>query len=407
MFAEFNVLMDTIDLDTGLKVVVFESANPNYFIAHYDLERGEVPDQPGAAEFSAWPKFVARLAQSRVISVAKLRGRARGQGSEVALACDMRFASKEKAVLSQLEVGGGVVPGGGATEWLCALVGRSRALEIICDSNDLDADTAEKYGWVNRSIPDAELDAFVDDFARRIASFERRPLELAKKLINGSCRRAIGSGLPGLQSCVRQHDLLAGDPGAHRKAHRQGSTEGRRCRASARSPHRSRLPLTWRPQKLRFEPQPSRASTVAPSHGSGRHFYRVKGGKLMHLEFRRVRISRGSLRLGTGRAIAPRGQVMVVADLAGGQRVRISCKRGGERQAQAIAAGLDHIHCLTRDPQPIGQFFAWLQPRSAPERPQADLHQSRIITTAAWGSQAARIGKAQLSEAVGCPRCWK
>jgi enoyl-CoA hydratase/carnithine racemase len=185
MFAELNVLMDRIDADRDLKVVVFESANPEYFVAHYDLDRGEViPEQPGAAEFSAWPKFVTRLAQSRVVSVAKLRGRARGHGSELALACDMRFASKEKAVLAQVEVGVAVVPGGGATEWLSALAGRSRALEIICGADDFDADTAEKYGWVNRSIPDAELDAFVDNFARRVASFEKRALELAKKLVN-------------------------------------------------------------------------------------------------------------------------------------------------------------------------------------------------------------------------------
>jgi enoyl-CoA hydratase/carnithine racemase len=185
MFAELNVLMDTMEADTGLKVVVFESANPDYFIAHYDLERGGVvPEQPGAAEFSAWPTFVTRLAQSRVISVAKLRGRARGHGSELALACDIRFASKEKAVLAQPEVGAAVVPGGGATEWLCALAGRSRALEIICGANDFDADTAERYGWVNRSVPDADLDAFVEDFARRVASFEKRALELGKKLVN-------------------------------------------------------------------------------------------------------------------------------------------------------------------------------------------------------------------------------
>jgi enoyl-CoA hydratase/carnithine racemase len=185
MFAELNVLMDKIDTDPELKVVVFESANPDYFVAHYDLERGEViPDQAGAAEFSAWPKFVTRLAQSRVVSIAKLRGRARGHGSELALACDMRFASKEKAVLAQVEVGVAVVPGGGATEWLAALAGRSRALEIICGANDFDAETAEKYGWVNRAIPDAELDAFVDDFARRVGSFEKRALELAKKLVN-------------------------------------------------------------------------------------------------------------------------------------------------------------------------------------------------------------------------------
>jgi len=96
----------------------------------------------------------------------------------------MRFASKERAVLAQVEVGAAVVPGGGAIEWLSSLAGRSRALEIICGANDFDADTAEKYGWVNRSIPDAELDDFVDDFALRVASFEKRALELAKKLVN-------------------------------------------------------------------------------------------------------------------------------------------------------------------------------------------------------------------------------
>jgi enoyl-CoA hydratase/carnithine racemase len=185
MFAELNVLMDTLDRDPEVKVVVLESANPDYFIAHYDIVRGEIiPDQPGAAAFGAWPRFVSRLANSRVVSVAKLRGRARGHGSELALACDIRFASKEKAILSQPEVGVSVVPGGGATEWLAALAGRSRALEIFCGADDFDADTAERYGWVNRSIPDAELDSFVDRFARRVASFDKQALELAKKLVN-------------------------------------------------------------------------------------------------------------------------------------------------------------------------------------------------------------------------------
>jgi enoyl-CoA hydratase/carnithine racemase len=184
MFAEFNQLMDRMETADELRVVVFESANPDYFIAHYDLEDEAVPDVPGAAEFTHWPKFVTRLSQSRIISVAKLRGRARGHGSEFALACDIRFASKEKAMLAQVEVGCSVVPGGGATEWLSALAGRSRTLEIIAGADDFDAETAEKYGWVNRAIPDAELDAFVDNFARRVASFDKRPLELAKQLVN-------------------------------------------------------------------------------------------------------------------------------------------------------------------------------------------------------------------------------
>jgi len=96
----------------------------------------------------------------------------------------MRFASCEKAIFAQIEVGCGAVPGGGATEWLTALAGRSRALEIIVGADDFDAITAEKYGWVNRALPDAELDGFDDNVARRIASFEKRPLELAKKLVN-------------------------------------------------------------------------------------------------------------------------------------------------------------------------------------------------------------------------------
>jgi enoyl-CoA hydratase/carnithine racemase len=185
MFAELRVLMDRIDADKDLKVIVFDSSDPEYFVAHYDLERGEVvPDMPGAAEFTAWPEFVTRLAHSRVISVAKVRGRARGHGSELALACDIRFASREKAIFAQVEVGVAVVPGGGATEWLTALAGRSRALEIIAGADDFDGETAEKYGWVNRALPDAELDAFVDNFARRVAGFEKRALELAKKLVN-------------------------------------------------------------------------------------------------------------------------------------------------------------------------------------------------------------------------------
>src|SRR6201991_2859542 len=185
MFAELRLVMDRIDSAPDLKVVVFDSAIPDFFIAHYDVVRGElIPQVPGAAEFSRWPEFVTRLTHSRVASIALVRGRARGHGSELALACDMRFASREKAVFSQIEVGVAVVPGGGATEWLSRLAGRSRALEIITGADDFDAETAEKYGWVNRAVPDAELDAFVDNYARRVASFDKDALELAKKLVN-------------------------------------------------------------------------------------------------------------------------------------------------------------------------------------------------------------------------------
>src|SRR5881296_2635536 len=125
-----------------------------------------------------------RLTKSPVVSIAKIRGRVRGVGSEFVLACDMRFASRVNSVLAQVEVGAGVHPGGGGAERLPLLLGRGRALEIILGANDFDGATAERYGYVNRALPDSELDGFVDVLARRIASFDRRPIAAAKNLIN-------------------------------------------------------------------------------------------------------------------------------------------------------------------------------------------------------------------------------
>jgi enoyl-CoA hydratase/carnithine racemase len=186
-FAELNVLMDDIEKNSDLKVVVFESGDEDFFMNHHDVEnRTTVPDQPGAMPFFGnWPRFVTRLAQSSVISIAKVRGRARAQGFEFALACDMRFASKERAKFALIEVGGSSIPGGGGVEWLSALVGRSRTLEIVCSSEDFDADIGERYGFVNRSIPDADLDAFVHTLATRMSRFEKRALETGKKMVNG------------------------------------------------------------------------------------------------------------------------------------------------------------------------------------------------------------------------------
>lgn len=184
MFAELRLLAQRMDDAAELKVVVFDSADPDFFIAHYDVVRGaELPDMPGAAPFTAWPAFVTRLAQSRVVSIASIRGCARGHGSEFALACDMRFASRERARFGQIEVALGVVPGGGATEWLPRLCGRSRALEILLGADDFDAEQAERYGWINRALPDAALDAFVDGLARRIASFDAQALATVKKTV--------------------------------------------------------------------------------------------------------------------------------------------------------------------------------------------------------------------------------
>ena len=185
MFADLNVLMDDIENAADLKVVVFESDNDDFFVNHHDIANRAESTRPGAKPFSQWPTFVTRLAQSPVLSIAKVRGRARAQGFEFALASDIRFASKERALFSLIEVGGASVPGGGGVEWLSAMIGRSRTLEIILGADDFDADTAELFGFVNRSIPDSELDAYVEAFAQRIAGFDKRALTLAKKMVNG------------------------------------------------------------------------------------------------------------------------------------------------------------------------------------------------------------------------------
>lgn len=179
-------LLDRIEASADLKVVVFDSADDEYFISHFDMtgSSAEAVRGVGPSGLPVVLDLVTRLAKAPVLSIAKIRGRARGVGSEFVLACDIRFASREKAVLGQPEVGAGVVPGAGGAEWLPRLVGRARALEIIIGADDFGADRAERYGYVNRAVPDAELDTFVDDFARRVASFDRQPIVAGKELVN-------------------------------------------------------------------------------------------------------------------------------------------------------------------------------------------------------------------------------
>src|SRR5712671_5175225 len=169
-----------------LRVVVFESAIPDFYLAHFDLT-GKTGNITTVVRPSGLPILMdtfVRLTRSAVVSIAKIRGCVRGVSSEFVLTCDMRFASRENTLLGQPEVGVGVNPGGGGTERLPLLVGRGRALEIVLGANDFDGDTAERYGYVNRALADAELDDFVDVLARRIASFDRRPIAAAKNLIN-------------------------------------------------------------------------------------------------------------------------------------------------------------------------------------------------------------------------------
>ncbi len=192
-----TALVDRLEADDHVKVVVFDSADPDYFISHVDLLRVGEEAPAGPTGLPAWPDITTRLERAPFVTVGSVRGRARGVGSELLLALDVRFASRERAIFCQPEVGFGFVPGGGGLERLPLVTGRSRALEIIMGCEDFDADTAERYGWINRALPDDELDAFVDRFARRVASFDRHAIALAKRLLNERGQIAV------------PHDLVA------------------------------------------------------------------------------------------------------------------------------------------------------------------------------------------------------
>ena len=177
---ELGRIMTEIEGEPSLKVVVFQSANPEFFTAHLDVAKAV--EKPGVLDL--WREFVLRLSSTPVVSIAKIRGRTRGIGNEFVLACDMRFASRQSALFGQPEIGVGLVPGGGALEWLPRLAGRSRAFEIVLSGDDFDADIAERYGWVNRTLNDDDLDSFVDTLVRRLASFDRETLAAAKAQLN-------------------------------------------------------------------------------------------------------------------------------------------------------------------------------------------------------------------------------
>src|SRR5215813_3753995 len=186
---QMKEIMTALETDEHVKVVVFDSAVEGFFLNHSDF-LGRLEDltglPPGPTGLQAWPDILVRLPRAPVVSIALIRGRATGNGSELALACDMRFASREKAILSQWEVGVGLVPGGGPMARLPRLMGRGRALEVLLSGDDVDGDLAQLYGYVNRSLPDAELDGFVDALATRIASFDKRAIIDIKRLANAN-----------------------------------------------------------------------------------------------------------------------------------------------------------------------------------------------------------------------------
>ena len=171
--------------DEKVHVVIFTSGIADYFYNHFDLTRmSEFPEGSEANGISVWTDLVIRLSKAPFISIGAIRGRTRGGGNELSLAFDLRYASRENAFFGQPEVGSGVIPGGGGSERLPRLIGRDRALEVILSSEDYDADIAEHYGWVTRTIADKDLDSFVDAMASRLASFDKTALAAAKMQIN-------------------------------------------------------------------------------------------------------------------------------------------------------------------------------------------------------------------------------
>jgi enoyl-CoA hydratase/carnithine racemase len=174
------------EADEKLKVLVFKSADPDYFISHVDLTR--VPEYRQEAAKLTGEASIAllfrHLSASHLVTIAQIEGRVRGAGSEFVLACDMRFAARESAMFAQFESAFGLIPGGGATQYLTRLMGRARALEVLLSAQDYDADLAERYGWINRALPANALGDFVRELAQRIASFPAAGQVAIKQRIN-------------------------------------------------------------------------------------------------------------------------------------------------------------------------------------------------------------------------------
>ena len=185
--AELAELVDLIEGDPDLNVVVFDSVNPDYYLAHYDIENDPGRTAAlgiGPTGMHAWLDLLVRLSRAPAVSIASVRGRCRGAGSEFVLACDLRFASRENALVGQFEVGTGVVPGGGPMARLSRLVGRGRALEILLVADDLDGPRAEQYGYVNRAIADDRLDYEVDSMAQRLGRFDHDAIARTKSYVD-------------------------------------------------------------------------------------------------------------------------------------------------------------------------------------------------------------------------------
>src|ERR1700687_461594 len=234
MLPQVNEIITAIETDEQVKVVVFDSAVEGFFLIHLDFlanldELAHLP--PGPTGLHPWPEMLVRLSRAPVVSIALIRGRATGMGSEVALACDMRFASREKAILSQFEVGAGLVPGGGPMARLPRLMGRGRAVEVLLGADAIRGDLAELYGYVNRALPDAELDAFVDAVATRIASFDKQAIAETKNFVNVASLPPDAEIAPEWDACIASIQRPAGQTRINklleRGFHKPGDVENR------------------------------------------------------------------------------------------------------------------------------------------------------------------------------------
>jgi enoyl-CoA hydratase/carnithine racemase len=189
LYTEMARLADQLATDDDVRVVVLRSANPEFFIAHFDVSLIlAIPADPAApsaspTQLNAFHRMCERFRTMPKATIAVIEGRVGGGGGELALSCDMRFADRDRALFNQPEVALGILPGGSGTVRLSRLVGRSRALEAILGCDDIDADTAQRWGWVNRSLDGDDLWQFVDRLAARIASFPTHAVRSAKAAV--------------------------------------------------------------------------------------------------------------------------------------------------------------------------------------------------------------------------------
>src|SRR5579863_1420809 len=233
MVREFQGVIDALETDEHVRVVVFDSAVDDYFLNHSDFTAKieDLTSMPaGPTGLPPWPDFLVRLTRLPVASIALIRGRATGNGSEITLACDMSFASREKTIISQWEVGVGMVAGGGPMARLPGLIGRNRAMEVLLGSEDIRGDQAEAYGYVNRTLPDGELDAYVEALATRISKFDKWAIANTKRLVNTSLPPDVELGA-GWDACIASLGRPAAQNGIKalmdRGSHKPGDAENR------------------------------------------------------------------------------------------------------------------------------------------------------------------------------------